>query len=133
MRHGGEASCLLPSVPTTVGPKHPLPHHRPLLPSHPHLHSLLRGQQLLLFFCYLEDEAWVALHCLAIFWRPGRGQPPPPGVGSSLAEAQTWGPTLKLSVSSLPSPKPPPPNLLPRNSLPPPLPASPVLGDHQAW
>lgn len=96
--HKGQARGPLPSVPTTAGPKHPPPHHHPRLPSHPHLHSLLRGQQLLLLFSDLEDEAWVALQCLTISRRSGRRQPAPPGVGSSLAEARTSGPILILPM-----------------------------------
>lgn len=99
-------------------------------PGHPHLHSLLRGQQLLLFFRDLEDEAWVALHCLAISWRPRPGQPALPGVGSCLAEAWTLGPTLTLPKSlgqALPphSPESSPSWFLPSQEQPaPPLPAS---------
>lgn len=56
-------------------------------PALPHLHGLLRGQQLLLLFSDLEDEAWVSRRHLVILWRPERRQPASPGVGSSLAEA----------------------------------------------
>lgn len=99
-------------------------------PGRPHLHSLLRGQQLLLFFGDLEDEAWVALHCLAISWRPRPWQPALPGVGSCLAEAWTLGPTLTLPKSlgqALPphSPESSPSWFLPSREQPaPPLPAS---------
>lgn len=57
------------------------------LPARSHLHGLLRGQQLLLPFCDLEDEAWIAVRHLVIPRRPERRQPAFPGVGSSLAEA----------------------------------------------
>lgn len=56
-------------------------------PVRPHLHGLLRGQQLLLPFSDLEDEAWVAVRHLVIPRRPERRQSASPGVGSSLAEA----------------------------------------------
>lgn len=123
--HKGQARRSLPSVPITAGPKHPTTARA--FPVHPHLHSLLRGQQLLFLFSDLEDEAWVALQCLTISRRSGRGRPARPGVRSSLAEARTSGPALTLPMP-LGQVFPPrlPHSCLPRNSPPPPLPASPV-------
>lgn len=126
--------CLL-EPPGEVVDAHVLELEQVLQAPHLHLqdlHSLLRGQQLLLLFSDLEDEARVALQCLTISRKSGRRQPAPPGVGSSLTEARTSGPTLTRPMSlgqAFPhrTPHPTPPHsCLPRNSLPLPLPASPV-------
>lgn len=77
------ARCPLPLPLQAARP----PRQSPAFLVHSYLHGLLRGQQLLLLFSDLEDEAWVALQRLGIPWRPGRWQPTPPGVGSSLGEA----------------------------------------------
>lgn len=77
------------SSPGTRCPLSPLQAPSPRAVSH--LHSLLRGQQLLLLFSDLEDEAGVAMPPLATPRRPGS-----PGVGSSLAEAWRLGLTLTL-------------------------------------
>lgn len=64
--------------------------------SPPHLYCLLRGQQLLLLFSDLEDEAWIALQRLVIPRKSGRRLPAPSAVGSSLAEAWMSDPTVPL-------------------------------------
>ena len=90
-RSSPEACCPRPCLSRPQSPS--------AFPVRPHLHSLLRGQQLLLLFSNLEDEASVALQRLAIPQRPGHRQPAHPGVRSSLAQAWILGPTLTLPVS----------------------------------
>lgn len=89
-----------------VKPRDPLPSSR--LPQAPspapsqcsHLHGLLGGQQFLLLFSNLEDEAWVPVLHLAIPRTPGHRLPAPPGVGSSLGEA--WPSSFQCPLARSP-------------------------------
>lgn len=58
----------------------------------PHLHRLLRGQQLLLLFSNLKDEARIARQRLVIPRGSRRLRPAPSAVGRNLAEAWTSDP-----------------------------------------
>lgn len=80
LSHGAPRLCLASATLSAL----PL---QPNFLGSPHLHSLLRSQQLLFFFRNLENEAGVALQCLAIAWRFGGWVSSPPEVEKSLVES----------------------------------------------